>query len=48
MFGAQFATSGYNMGVSGLAPGVYDVVVFAHSSVTNAFDASQVVRVTVQ
>ena len=48
VFGAQFATSGYNMGVSGLAPGVYDVVVYVHSSVTNAFTASQVVRVTVR
>jgi glucose/arabinose dehydrogenase len=47
-FGAQFTPSGYNMLVSGLSPGAYDVVVFAHSSVTNSFDAAQVLRVTVQ
>ena len=47
-FGSQFTASGYNMLVSGLAPGTYDVVVYAHSSVTNAFAAAQVVRVTVR
>lgn len=47
-FGAQFAPSGYNMLVSGRPPGEYDIVVFAHSAVTNAFDAAQVLRVTVR
>ena len=47
-FGAQFTPSGYNMLVSGRPPGTYDIVVFAHSAVTNSFDAAQVLRVTVR
>jgi hypothetical protein len=47
-FGSQYTPSGYNMAISSLSPGTYDLVVFAHSSVTNNFDAAQVVRVTIQ
>ncbi len=47
-FGTRFTPSGYNMAVSSLAPGMYDLIVFSHSLVTNSFDAAQVVRVTVQ
>jgi len=47
-FGTRFTPSGYNMAVSSLAPGQYDLIVFSHSLVTNSFDAAQVVRVTVQ
>ena len=47
-FGTRFTPSGYNMAVSSLTPGVYDLIVFSHSLVTNSFDAAQVVRVTVQ
>jgi glucose/arabinose dehydrogenase len=47
-FGSRFTPSGYNMSVSSLAPGLYDLVVFSHSVVTNSFDAAQVVRVTVR
>ena len=47
-FGTRFTPSGYNMAISSLAPGTYDLVVFSHSVVTNSFDAAQVVRVTVQ
>jgi len=47
-FGAQFTPSGYNLAASGLPPGTYDIVVFAHSGVSNSFDAARVVRVTVQ
>jgi len=32
---------------SGLAPGAYDIAVFPHSMVTNAFAAAKVVRVTI-
>jgi hypothetical protein len=47
-FGPQFRPSGYNLAVSGLPPGTYDIVVYAHSGLTNSFDAAQVVRVTVR
>ena len=47
-FGSRFTPSGYNMAISSLGPGTYDLVVFSHSLVTNSFDAAQVVRVTVQ
>jgi glucose/arabinose dehydrogenase len=46
-FGAQFTNSGYNIVVGPLAPGTYDVVVFAHSTVTGTFPMNRVVRVTV-
>ena len=47
-FGNRFTPSGYNMAISSLGPGTYDLVVFSHSLVTNSFDAAQVVRVNVQ
>ncbi len=34
--------------VSGLGPGVWDFYVFAHSSVSNAFDNAKIVRVTIR
>jgi glucose/arabinose dehydrogenase len=45
---SRFTPSGFNMAVSGLPPGMYDVVVYAHSAVTNTFAAAQYVRVTVR
>jgi hypothetical protein len=45
---SRFTPSGYNMAASGLAPGTYDLVVYSHSTVTNAFSAAQFVRVTVR
>jgi uncharacterized delta-60 repeat protein len=51
LFGnARFTPSGYSLtvGISSLAPGVYDLVVFGHSSVTNGFTAAGIARVTVQ
>ena len=44
-FGSQFTPSGYNLQVSSLPPGTWDIVVYVHSSVSGAFDAAQVVRV---
>jgi glucose/arabinose dehydrogenase len=44
----RFGTSGYNLLVSSLGPGTYDLVVYAHSSVTGTFSAALSVRVTVQ
>jgi hypothetical protein len=46
-FGARFTNSGYSTYVTGLAPGTYDLVVYARSTVTGTFNQSRVVRVTV-
>ena len=47
MLGAQFTNSGYNVTVSGLAPGQYQIAVYAHSTVTGTFNQSRVVSVTI-
>ena len=47
-FGVRFRASGYSLWVPTLPPGTYDVAVFPHSAVTNAFSAAKVVRVTVR
>jgi hypothetical protein len=47
LFGAQYANAGFHLNVAGLAPGVYDLVVFGHSSVSGAFNLQRVVRITV-
>lgn len=46
-FGSQFATAGFTMMVSGLAPGTYQLIVYAHSTVTNTFSQWRVVTVTI-
>ncbi len=49
IFGAQFRASGFNVAAtSSLPPGVWDLAVFAHSTVSGQFDAVQVIRVTVR
>lgn len=48
IFGSRFTNSGYSLTVDTLAPGTYDLIVFARSTVTNSFNAARVVRVTVQ
>jgi hypothetical protein len=48
IFGARYAASGYFLAVSGLAPGVYDLVLYPHCSSTGAFENPNVVRITVQ
>ena len=52
IYGSQFANSGYwlivDRAAAGLAPGVYDIVVWAHSSACDAFTAVSVVRVTLR
>jgi hypothetical protein len=45
--GARFLNSGYSLPVSGLSPGVYDIVVFARSTMTNTFSSYQTRRITV-
>jgi fibronectin type III domain protein len=46
-FGAQFMNSGYSLPVVGLPPGTYDLVMYAHSTVANAFNVAQSVRIRV-
>ena len=45
--GNQYQHSGFNMMV-GLSPGTWDLYVFAHSQVSNAFDNTKIIRVTVR
>jgi hypothetical protein len=47
LFGAQFTNSGFALVATGLGPGVWDILVFAHSTVTGAFTDSRTVRVVV-
>ncbi len=48
IFGSQFTNSGYSLAVTGLAPGTYQIVVYAHSTVTGTFNQWRVVTVSVQ
>ena len=45
-FGARFTNSGYHIDVSGLSPGTYTLVAYAHSVVTGSFNQSRAVVVT--
>jgi hypothetical protein len=47
VFGASALHSGYNL-IGTLPPGVYDLVVFAHSTAAGTFNNSQSVRITVR
>jgi len=47
VYGARFLTSGYGLRVEGLAPGTYDLAVFAFSTVRRSFAPAKVVRVIV-
>jgi hypothetical protein len=47
-YGDRFLDSGYGIIVNGLAPGTYDLAVFAFSTVLNNFTAAKVVRITVR
>jgi hypothetical protein len=48
LYGTTFAKAAYTLWVDSLAPGSYDIVVYAHRAKTGSFDAAQVVRVTVR
>lgn len=48
VYGDRFATSGYGIRVKGLAPGTYDIAVFAYSTVIGGFVPAKTVRVTVR
>jgi glucose/arabinose dehydrogenase len=47
VFGPQFTSSGFNLMAGPLAPGIYDVVVFARTLVSGTFEIYAIVRVTV-
>jgi len=47
-FGSQFTPSGYGLIATPPAAGVWDILVFPHSTVSNAFEPAGVVRVTVR
>ncbi len=47
-FGRRFANSGYSLTVGGLAPGDYELVVFARSAFSGSFDDARRVRVNVR
>ena len=47
ILGAQFTPSGYTLTISSPLAGMFDLVVFAQSSVTGTFDQARVVRVTI-
>jgi hypothetical protein len=51
-YGSRYVNCGYTLNVNrsaaGLAPGVYSIVVHAHSTAAGAFNNSAVVRVTLQ
>lgn len=46
-FGTRFTNSGYSLTINGLAPATYQVVVFAHSTVTGTFSNSKTFTITV-
>jgi hypothetical protein len=48
IYGARFENSGYGIIVDGLAPGTYDIAVFAFSTVANGFTPARVVRIVVR
>jgi hypothetical protein len=47
-YGTRYTNSAFALQVTTLTPGVYDIVMFAHSTATNSFDNWAVVRTTVK
>ena len=47
MFGPQFLGAGFELTGIRITPGVYDLAVFAHSTVTNSFSVWRVIRINV-
>jgi CSLREA domain-containing protein len=46
-YGAQYANAGFYVNIAGLAPGVYDLVLFGHGSVSGTYNVQRLVRVTI-
>ena len=47
IFGQRFLNSGYGLRIAGLAPGTYDLAVFAYSTVRGRFVPAKVARISV-
>jgi len=47
LFGGSFTNSGFNLGVSGLPKGTYDLSISAYSTVTGSFNQARAVRITI-
>ena len=47
VYGDRFGAAGYGLSVQGLAPGTYDLAVFAYSTVRQGFMPAKTVRVVV-
>jgi hypothetical protein len=47
LFGPNFTNSGFNLGVSGLPKGTYDLSISAYSTVTGSFNQARAVRITI-
>jgi hypothetical protein len=52
LYGSRYTNSGYvlnlNAAAAGMTPGVYNIVVWAHSTATDSFNNVAVVRVRIQ
>ena len=48
VYGGQFINAGFRLKGATLPPGTYDLVVFARSTIAQAFNNARVVRITVQ
>ena len=48
LYGAQFGAAGYRLNLPPMAPGTYDVVVYAWSTRTGQWAAARTVRITVR
>jgi len=46
VYGSGFANAGFNLTVTGLAPGAYTFAIYPHSSITNTFAAPRVMAIT--
>lgn len=47
MFGSQFTNSGFHFTITGVGPGVHDLAIYSHSTVSGRFDKVTVNRITV-
>lgn len=48
LFGSRFSTAGFNLTVSGLAPGGYTIAAYVHSAVSSTFNDLRSVHISVQ
>ena len=48
VLGGQYAASGFTFTIQDLSPGLYDLVVYARSTVAGTFNQSRIARITVK